>query len=174
MVLGLCASAYSSPLPFSSVQVQGEMPVTEIFRVEQNQQALNFNLAESRNSTIQVGSYTLVSNNAVSQFKLAVRPGQRGDEQQFSFVLDQAETILPGQRSVIPFSVRVVSDTSRGMSVSGNASMQKDLGVRGVYGNNETILYESGQILAEIPDFDPNQFATGWYSAAIELSIEVL
>lgn len=168
------SALFASPLSLTNIEVRGQMPVQEIFRVEQNQNALNFNLADSRNSIVQVGSYTLVSNNAISQFRMAIRPGEFGDQDQFAFMLDQNEPLLDDQLSVIPFSVRVTSDISRAVSVSGSQSMQKDLGVRGVYANNETILYETGQILAEIPDFDPDLYATGWYSAAIQLSIEVL
>lgn len=168
------STLFASPLSLTNIEVRGQMPVQEIFRVEQNQNALNFNLADSRNSIVQVGSYTLVSNNAISQFRMAIRPGEFGDQDQFAFMLDQNEPLLDGQLSVIPFSVRVTSDISRAMSISGSQSMQKDLGVRGVYANNETILYETGEILAEIPDFDPDLYATGWYSAAIQLSIEVL
>jgi len=168
------STLFASPLSLTNIEVRGQMPVQEIFRVEQNQNALNFNLADSRNSIVQVGSYTLVSNNAISQFRMAIRPGEFGDQDQFAFMLDQNEPLLDGQLSVIPFSVRVTSDISRAVSISGSQSMQKDLGVRGVYANNETILYETGEILAEIPDFDPDLYATGWYSAAIQLSIEVL
>ena len=89
-------------------------------------------------------------------------------------MLDEDEPLLPGQLSELPFSVRVTSDVSRAVSVAGSEAMEKDLGVRGVYANNNNILYETGSILAEIPDFDPDQYATGWYSAAIQLSIEVL
>ncbi|NBK26266.1 MAG: hypothetical protein EOM68_30175 [Spirochaetia bacterium] len=164
----------ASPLPFDRIEVLGQMPVTEVFRVIQNQNALNFNLADSRNSIVQVGTYTLISNNSVSQFKMVIRPGEFGEKLRFSFVLDEEEPLLPGQLSELPFSVRVTSDVSRAVSVAGSEAMEKDLGVRGVYANNDTILYETGSILAEIPDFNPDQYATGWYSAAIQLSIEVL
>ncbi|MDD3928545.1 MAG: hypothetical protein PHY87_01960 [Sphaerochaeta sp.] len=164
----------ASPLPFTRVEVLGQMPVTEVFRVIQNQNALNFNLADSRNSIVQVGTYTLISNNAVSQFKMVIRPGEFGQKDRFSFALDENEPLLPGQLSEIPFTVRVTSDVSRAVSVAGSEAMEKDLGVRGIYANNNAILYETGSILAEIPDFDPDLYATGWYSAAIQLSIEVL
>lgn len=164
----------ATPLPFNRIEVLGQMPVTEVFRVIQNQNALSFNLAESRNSIVQVGTYTLISNNSVSQFKMVIRPGEFGEKLRFSFVLDENEPLLPGQFSELPFSVRVTSDVSRAVSVEGSEAMEKDLGVRGVYANNNNILYETGTILAEIPDFDPDQYATGWYSAAIQLSIEVL
>lgn len=174
MILMGIFSLYASPLPFSRMDVRGVMPVTELFRVEQNEQALSFNLAESRNSLLQVGSYTLISNNNTSQFKLHIRPGEHGDLREFAFFLDQGETLLPGQRSMLPFRVRVTSDTARAVSVEGSEAMQKDLGVLGVYGNNDSIVFESGFILAEIPDFDPDLFAIGWYSAAIQLSVEVI
>ncbi|MEA4860487.1 hypothetical protein SDC9_91634 [bioreactor metagenome] len=164
----------ASPLPFTRIEVLGQMPVTEVFRVIQNQNALSFNLADSRNSIVQVGTYTLISNNSVSQFKMVIRPGEFGEKLRFSFMLDEDEPLLPGQLSELPFSVRVTSDVSRAVSVAGSEAMEKDLGVRGVYANNNNILYETGSILAEIPDFDPDQYATGWYSAAIQLSIEVL
>ncbi len=174
LVIACQLSLGASVLPFTRISVQCQMPVIEIFRVEQNQQALNFNLAESRNSIIQVGSYTLVSNNAVSQFRLFIRPGESGEQQEFAFMLDKDEPLVPGQLSVIPFRVRITSDLSQAISVAGTTSMEKDLGVRGVYENNDSIVYETGSILAEIPDFDPDLYATGWYSAAIQLSIEVL
>jgi hypothetical protein len=154
--------------------MEGRMPVTEIFRVEQNEAALDFNLSASRNSIIRVGSYTLVSNNTISKFRLAIRPGEDGNQEYFAFTLDEGEPLLQGQASEIPFTVRVSSNISRAVSVAGQQAMEKDLGVRGVYGNNDAILYETGDILAEIPDFDPDLYATGWYSAAIQLSIEVI
>lgn len=176
LFLILCGSfsLFASPLPFSRMDVRGIMPVTEVFRVDQNVEALSFNLAESRNSTMQVGSYTLISNNSTSQFRLIIRPGEHGEQREFAFLLDQGEPLLDGQLSSLPFTVRVTSDTSRAVSVSGTEAMQKNLGVRGVYGNNDAVLYETGYILAEIPDFDPDLYATGWYSAAIQLSVEVI
>ena len=174
MILLGSLSISASPLPFSRMQVLGVMPITEMFKVDQNQEALSFNLAESRNSIMQVGSYTLISNNNTSQFRLIIRPGENGNQREFAFTLDQGEPLLPGQLSTLPFKVRVTSDTARAVSVEGTEAMQKNLGVRGVYGNNDAVLYETGYILAEIPDFDPDLFATGWYSAAIQLSVEVI
>jgi len=164
----------ATPLPFTNVRVEGRMPITEIFRVEQNDAALDFNLSASRNSIIRVGSYTLISNNSISKFRLAIRPGEDGNQERFAFVLDEGEPLPQGQESVIPFTVHVSSNIARAVSVAGQQAMEKDLGVRGVYGNNDTILYETGDILAEIPDFNPDLYATGWYSAAIQLSIEVI
>ena len=170
----LCIPPHCFTLPFTNVECAARCPSRRFFGCKRNQAALNFNLAESRNSIVQVGSYTLVSIMRFLNFawqsvrvNLAIRTNS-------VFVLDQNEPLLPGQLSVIPFTVRVNSNISRAVSVSGSQAMQKDLGVRGVYGNNEAILYESGDILAEIPDFDPDLYATGWYSAAIQLSIEVL
>lgn len=168
------AFAATPPLPFSRIEVRGQMPITEVFRVEQNEQALNFNLVESRNSIVQVGSYTLISNNTASQFKLTIRPGESGTLDQFAFSLDRGEPLLEGQLSELPFSIKVTSQTSRGTSVGGSRAMAKDLGVRGGFSNNNAILYESGEILAEIPDFNPDRYATGRYSAALQLSIEVI
>ncbi len=150
------------------------MPITEIFRVEQNDAALDFNLSASRNSIIRVGTYTLVSNNTISKFRLSIRPGEDGNQERFAFMLDEGEPLPQGQESEIPFTVRVSSNISRAVNVAGQQAMEKDLGVRGAYGNNDSILYETGDILAEIPDFDPDLYATGWYSAAIQLSIEVI
>ncbi|MDX9914270.1 MAG: hypothetical protein RBS49_00145 [Sphaerochaeta sp.] len=169
---GLAAAV--STLPFNQIRVVGQMPITEIFRVDQNEQALDFNLVESRNSIVQVGSYTLISNNVSGQFKLTIKPGELGDLDQFIFSLDQGEPLIDGQLSELPFSIRVTSETSRTSSVGGSRAMVKDLGVRGGYSNNSAILYESGEILAEIPDFNPDRYATGRYSAALQLSIEVL
>ncbi|MXI86482.1 hypothetical protein GRZ57_06850 [Sphaerochaeta halotolerans] len=172
LVEGAVLSA--TPLPFTNVRVEGRMPITEIFRVEQNDAALDFNLSASRNSIIRVGSYTLISNNSISKFRLAIRPGEDGNQERFAFVLDEGEPLPQGQESVIPFTVHVSSNIARAVSVAGQQAMEKDLGVRGVYGNNDAILYETGDILAEIPDFNPDLYATGWYSAAIQLSIEVI
>ncbi len=167
-------AAAMTPLPFTRIEVRGEMPVTEIFRVDQNDEALDFNLVESRNSIVQVGSYTLISNSTTGQFKLTIRPGEQGNLDQFIFSLDQGEPRIEGQLSELPFAIRVTSETNRTSGVGGSRAMVKDLGVRGGYSNNSAILYESGQILAEIPDFNPDRYATGRYSAALQLSIEVL
>ncbi|HQB90576.1 MAG TPA: hypothetical protein PLW59_05170, partial [Sphaerochaeta sp.] len=67
-VVLVALAASMSPLPFTRVEVRGQMPITEIFRVDQNEEALDFNLVESRNSIVQVGSYTLISNSATGQF----------------------------------------------------------------------------------------------------------
>lgn len=171
--LGL-SSLCAAILPFSKIEMQGQMPVQEIFRVDQNPAALNFNLVESRNSLVQVGSYVLISNNAVSQFRMVIKPGEKGDAEQFAFVLDDEKNLQPGQLTIIPFTVMVTSDVSKAINVAGSHAMSKDLGVRGAIADNDAILYETGDILAQIPDFNPDLYATGWYSAAIQLSIEVI
>ncbi len=167
-------AAAISPLPFNRIEVRGQMPVTEIFRVDQNDEALDFNLVESRNSIVQVGSYTLISNSTTGQFKLTIRPGELGNLDQFTFSLDQGEPRVEGQLSELPFSIHVTSESNHTPAVGGSRAMVKDFGVRGGYTNNSAILYESGQILAEIPDFNPDRYATGRYSAALQLAIEVL
>lgn len=175
-LLLLCAllplAAATPPLPFNRIEVYGNMPRTEIFRVEQNYQALDFNLVDSRNSIVHVGSYTLISNNTASHFTLTIRPGEDGKQEQFAFSYEQGQPLREGQLSELPFAIRVTSDTSRGTSASGSQMMAKELGVRGGLQNNSAILYESGEILAEIPDFNPDRYATGRYSAAMQLSIE--
>ncbi|MDD3903624.1 MAG: hypothetical protein PHO09_08110 [Sphaerochaeta sp.] len=173
IALGL-AGLSASPLSFSTIELRGEMPVTEVFRVDQNEEALNFNLAESRNSIVRVGSYTLTSNNAIGQFHLYINPGEDGSQEQFAFALDDNEAGGSGKMTTIPISVRVTTNTSGAVSVKGETAMDKSLGVRGVYAGNSNVLYETGDILAEIPDFDPDLYASGWYSAAIQLSIQVL
>ncbi len=175
LLLMLGASAlFASPLSFTTIQLQGLMPISEIFRVEQYDEALNFNLADSRNSIVRVGSYSITSNDIASQFHLFINPGEDGNDDQFAFVLDPGYTPEPGQQSRLPIIVRVTSNTAGAVSVSGADKVDKALGVRGVYAGNNDILFESGEILAEIPDFDPDVFATGWYSAAIQLQIQVI
>lgn len=173
-VVLVALAASMSPLPFTRVEVRGQMPITEIFRVDQNEEALDFNLVESRNSIVQVGSYTLISNSATGQFTLTIRPGELGTLDHFVFALDQGEPRIEGQLSELPFAIRVTSESNRNPAVGGSRAMVKDLGVRGGYFGNSAILYESGQILAEIPDFNPDRYATGRYSAALQLAIEVL
>lgn len=173
-VVLVALAASMSPLPFTRVEVRGQMPITEIFRVDQNEEALDFNLVESRNSIVQVGSYTLISNSATGQFTLTIRPGELGNLDHFVFALDQGEPRIEGQLSELPFAIRVTSESNRSPAVGGSRAMVKDLGVRGGYFGNSAILYESGQILAEIPDFNPDRYATGRYSAALQLAIEVL
>ncbi len=165
---------FAYPLSFSTMQLQGNMPISEIFRVEQYEDALNFNLVDSRNSTVRVGSYTITSNDITSEFHLFINPGEDGKAEQFAFVLDPGFTPESGQQSRLPITVRVVSNTAGAVSVSGAVKVDKSLGVRGVYTGNNDVLYESGEILADIPDFDPDIFATGWYSAAIQLQIKVI
>ncbi|HKM07950.1 MAG TPA: hypothetical protein VJ869_13290 [Sphaerochaeta sp.] len=173
LLLGVCF-LFAYPLSFTTMQLQGLMPITEVFRVEQSEDALNFNLVDSRNSTVRVGSYTITSNDISSQFHLFINPGEDGKQSQFAFVLDPGFKPEPGQQSSLPITVRVVSNTTGAVSVSGASHVDKSLGVRGSYISNNEILYENGDILAEIPDFNPDMFATGWYSAAIQLSIQVI
>ena len=173
LMLGVSSlSAY--PLSFTTMQLQGRMPISEIFRVEQSPEALDFNLAESRNSTVRVGSYSIISNDITSQFHLFINPGEDGKQGQFAFILDPGFKPEPGQQSRLPISVRVVSNTAGAVSVFGAEKVDKKLGVRGVFTGNDDILFESGDILADIPDFNPDVFATGWYSAAIQLRIQVI
>lgn len=166
--------AATPPLPFTRIEVYGHLPITEVFRVEQNAQVLDFNLVESRNSIVHVGSYTLISNNTSSHFTLTIKPGEDGTQDQFAFSYERGQPLLEGQLSELPFAIRVTSETSRGTSVGGSRMMAKELGVRGGFQDNGAILYESGEILAEIPDFNPDLYATGRYSAALQLSIEVI
>lgn len=165
---------FAYPLSFTTMQLQGRMPVTEIFRVTQSEDALNFNLADSRNSTVRVGSYMITSNDITSQFHLFINPGEDGKQDQFAFTLDSGFSAEPGQLSKLPISVRVVSNTPGAVSVFGAEKVDKSLGVRGAYMGNDDVLFESGDILADIPDFNPDIFATGWYSAAIQLRIQVI
>lgn len=173
LMLGV-SSLFAYPLSFTTMPIQGQMPIIEVFRVEQYDEALNFNLAESRNSTVRVGSYTITSNDVTSQFHLFINPGEDGKQEQFAFILDPGFTPEPGQLSRLPIVVRVISNTAGAVSVSGADKVDKSLGVRGSYVSNDDVLFETGEILAEIPDFDPNIFATGWYSAAIQLRIQVI
>lgn len=165
---------YASPLSFTTMQLQGRMPITEIFRVVQSAESLDFNLADSRNSTVRVGSYMITSNNSNSQFHLFISPGEDGKQSQFAFVLDPGFSPEPGQQTILPISVRVVGNTTGSVSVSGVEKVDKSLGVRGSYSGNNDVLFETGEILADIPDFNPDLFATGWYSAAIQLRIQVI
>jgi len=41
-VVLVALAASMSPLPFTRVEVRGQMPITEIFRVDQNEEALDF------------------------------------------------------------------------------------------------------------------------------------
>jgi len=166
--------AATPPLPFNRIEVYGNMPKTEFFRVEQNVQVLDFNLVESRNSIVLVGTYTLISNNTASHFRLTIRPGEDGMQDQFAFNYERGQPLLDGQLSELPFTIRVTSDTSRGTSVGGSKEMAKELGVRGGFQDNGSILYESGDILAEIPDFNPDRYATGRYSAALHFTIDTI
>lgn len=86
------------------------MPITEIFRVEQNDAALDFNLSASRNSIIRVGTYTLVSNNTISKFRLSIRPGEDGNQERFAFMLDEGNPCPKGksQRYPLPYVYRAI------------------------------------------------------------------
>ncbi|WP_320128146.1 hypothetical protein [uncultured Sphaerochaeta sp.] len=163
----------SETLSVDTIALLGRMSTSEVFSVVQNQEALNFNLSEHRNTSINVGTYVLISNNSNSLFHLYIKPGEKGSEKQFAFSHDRGEPIDKGKKSELPFTVRVSSNITGGVSVVGNKAMEKELGVRGVYANNEEIVYETGEIIAEIPDFVPDDYSSGWYSSAIQLSIEV-
>ncbi|HZJ88214.1 MAG TPA: hypothetical protein VFC80_03575 [Sphaerochaeta sp.] len=164
----------ATTLPLDRIEITGELPVTQIFRVEQNPFALSFNLVESRNSIVSVGSYVLISNSGNAKFSLVIKPGEAGDADQFAFTLDDVEANVAGKETVLPFGIRVTSRTADAISVAGTRAMQKELGVPGGLSSNQAIVYEDGEILAEIPNFDPDEYAAGHYSAALQLSIEAL
>lgn len=159
-------------LSVSDINVLGVVPVAETFTVDQNPEALNFNLAESRNTQLVVGTYTLLSNNSLALFHMYIKPGEDGTEEQFAFHLDDADGKQGGKRTVLPFSVRVSSSISGAVSIAGGTSMEKVIGVRGIYAANDEITYETGEIIADIPYFPLDDYANGWYSASIQLSIE--
>jgi hypothetical protein len=160
-------------LPVSMIDITGFVPISESFTIKQDQKALNFNLADSRDSEVHVGTYTLISNNTQSLFHLYVKPGEDGKGSRFAFFLDNQGSAQGGKKTELPFLVKVSSNLSGARSTSGNSSMEKEIGILGVYAGNDEIIYETGEILAQIPDFVPDDYATGWYSAAIQLSIEV-
>jgi hypothetical protein len=160
-------------LPVSSIDITGFVPVSESFTINQDPKALNFNLAESRDSEVHVGTYTLISNNTQSLFHLYIKPGEDGKGSRFAFFLDNPGSVQGEKKTELPFLVKVLSNLKGAESTSGNTPMEKDIGILGVYAGNDEIVYETGEILAQIPDFVPDDYATGWYSAAIQLSIEV-
>jgi hypothetical protein len=165
---------WATDLSVSEIELQATYPVIETFTVLQNEEALDLNLVDSRNSSVLVGTYTLLANDGTSRFKMHVSPGEDGEDSVFAFRLDLADEATANGKTVLPFVVQVISDNSGAVSISGNTAMEKELGLRGILGGNEQILYENGDIVAEIPDFDPDEYSSGWYSAAIRLSIEVI
>ncbi|AEV29038.1 hypothetical protein SpiGrapes_1221 [Sphaerochaeta pleomorpha str. Grapes] len=159
-------------LTVTDINVQGVVPVSESFTVVQNPDALNFNLAESRNTQLVVGTYTLLSNNNMALFHMYIKPGEDGMGDRFAFFLDNARGFNGGKKTVLPFLVRVTSSVSGAVSIAGDTSMDKEIGVRGIYAANDEITYETGEIIADIPNFSLDDYANGWYSASIQLSIE--
>jgi hypothetical protein len=164
-------------LSVTKIDVQGVVPVAESFAVVQNPDALNFNLADSRNSSVVVGTYTLISNNSLSLFRMYIKPGEDGKGERFTFVLDSngnGQNGQNGQRkeTVLPFVVRVTSGITGAENVEGENPMQKEIGIKGIYATNDEITYETGEIIADIPDFNLDDYANGWYSSSIQLSLE--
>lgn len=173
LLLYMTASClWAAGLSVSEIDLQAVIPVTESFVVKQNPEALDLNLTDSRNSSVLVGTYTLVSNNGVSLFRMYLSPGENGQDSVFAFYLDDADAPESSGATVLPFVVRVSSNNSGAVSISGRTKMGKDLGIRGILASNDGLVYESGEIIAEIPDFNPEEYSSGWYSAAIQVSIE--
>ena len=159
-------------LSVTDINVQGVVPIAETFTVVQNPDALDFNLAESRETQLVVGTYTLLSNNNLALFHMYIKPGEDGTGDQFAFYLDNTGGRQGGKKTVLPFTVRVSSSISGAVSIAGETSMDKEIGVRGIYAANDEITYETGEIIADIPYFSLDDYANGWYSASIQLSIE--
>ncbi len=172
LLLISCAGLLFSAEPIiSSFTLRGEMPKDQYFRVESSGEAENVDLTKARGSDIAIGRYRLFSNEGKASFQIIVRPGEDGSEAAFKLALDPGTPHAPGLETEIPFIVtlsysegsRVTTSEGSGVIAKSVDSRSRDSGSFGVQ--------ESGEIFAKIPNFDPTNYATGTYSAAIQFTV---
>ncbi|MDY4610787.1 MAG: hypothetical protein SPD11_09280 [Sphaerochaetaceae bacterium] len=152
------------------IQLRAIMPIEDTFSVEPYTGSQTIDLVSSRGKSIKVGTYTLASNRTNSSYSLNVLPGETGAESAFYFVAEETGANSRGE-SKIEYDLSIRSSTENGSSIEGarNAA-SKSLGVRDAQ-NIVGIVYETGEIFANIPDFDTAALPTGWYASAIQFQV---
>ncbi|NLZ76851.1 MAG: hypothetical protein GX911_02655, partial [Spirochaetales bacterium] len=168
VVLGSLSA--NSPV-ISSFTLQGRMPEDQYFRIEVSTEAENVDLIEARGNIVPIGRYRLFSNVGNARFKIEIRPGEDGSETRFKLSLIPGTPHAPHLETEIPFTAGFVpyGDVRTG-AVEGSSIVSRSVGA-GTRDANQLGVQESGEIYAKIDDFDPNRFATGTYSSAIQFTV---
>lgn len=150
------------------IKLRAVMPIEDTFTVEPDTGAQSIDLVSSRGRSIKVGTYTLASNRTNSSYSLNVLPGETGAESSFYFT---AEDSGNQPDSKIEYDLSIRSATENGSSAdNARGAISKSLGVRDAQ-DNVGIVYETGEIFANIPDFDTATLPTGWYASAIQFQV---
>ena len=169
IVLG-SLSGNNSPV-ISSFTLQGRMPEDQYFRIEVSTEAENVDLIEARGSIVPIGRYRLFSNVGNARFKIEIRPGEDGSGTRFKLYLTPGTPHAPHLETEIPFTAGFIPyGDARAVAVEGSSIVSRSVGPRDRDLNSFGV-QESGEIYAKIDNFDPNRFATGTYSAAIQFTV---
>lgn len=153
-----------------NIKLRATMPTQDSFIVTPDEDALSIDLVSARGKSIRVGGYTLASNRTGSSYQLKIYPGESGDEPAFCF---SSETESAGQEAKLEYQLSIKSATEKGYSIEdAKNGVSKALGVRDA-DSKGGIIYETGDIYATIPNFDPTEFPTGWYASAIRFQVLV-
>ncbi len=173
LIVMLCLSGVlfaQSALGPEQIQLRAVMPIEDTFSVEPYTGSQSIDLVSSRGKSIKVGTYTLASNRTNSSYSLNVLPGETGADSAFYFT---AEDVGAASRidSRIEYDLSIRSSTENGSSIERARSVaSKSLGVRDAQ-DTIGIVYETGEIFANIPDFDTAMLPTGWYASAIQFQV---
>lgn len=153
------------------IKLRAVMPIEDTFTVEPYEGSQNIDLVSSRGKSIKVGTYTLASNRTGSSYSLHVQPGETGTEPAFFFSAETDDATNPNAK--IEYDLTIRSATENGTSVEGaRGSISKPLGVRDAQ-DTIGIVFENGEIFANIPNFDTTSLPTGWYASAIQFQVEI-
>lgn len=166
-VIVLGALSANSPV-ISQITLQGRMPEDQYFRIEVSTEAENVNLTEARGGVVPVGRYQIFSNVGNARFKIEIRPGEDGSGTRFKLSLAPGTPHAPNLETEIPFTAGFAPYNEVRGNVEGTTIVSRSVGSRSP---GEIGVQESGEIYAKIDNFDPNRFATGTYSAAIQFTV---
>ena len=166
-VIVLGALSAKDPV-ISQITLQGRMPEDQYFRIEVSTEAENVNLTEARGNVVPIGRYQIFSNVGNARFKIEIRPGEDMSGERFKLHLTPGTPHAPNLETEIPFIVGLSPYNEVRGSVEGTAIVSRSVGSRD---SGKIGVQESGEIYAKIKDFDPNRYATGTYSAAIQFTV---
>lgn len=171
LLLIILGSLWAATPVISSFTLQGRMPEDQYFRVDISSEAENVDLTQARGRDISIGSYRLFSNVGKASFRIIVRAGEDGQDSTFKLALAPGTPHAPNLETEIQFSVGLSATNEALLTINEDAGMvSKSVGSRSRSSGGIGV-QESGEIFARIPNFDPELYATGNYSAAIQFSV---
>ncbi len=163
----LSAADVSGP---DSIKIRALMPLADSFVVQPDTGSQNIDLVASKGQSIRVGTYMLTSNRTTTSYTLGVSPGD-STSKGFTFVPEGA--VANSAKQSLEYQLTVLPTTERAVSINrASGSASKSLGILNS-GETHGLVYEIGEIFADIPDFDSSSIETGWYVSDIKFKVSV-